>query len=607
MDRVNKNDALVDLTDPGIVSPIYDFSGDKKKENGGRGGDETAVIMPTNTIEQNESGRGIVSPIFDFEAHKQTNTTDTAKLSADQDPNQIEISLEDGAAPPSEEVLDRASNFFVEHNENYTVTWAEAAHKISDAESDPSKPPVAGFNQPYITWRLRRIIESIWFRVLTLLLILADIVIVIVDLLLADRQPSLEVIDMVISIYFVIEVSIRLFVLKPIGFFAHWYNVLDLVVIITTFIISVVTVSGMSWAEGLTLFTAIRFVRIVRLVRVYTEKKNLETAARQLVSQNKRRYQQDGFDLDLTYVTNRVIATSFPSSGWWASYRNPIEKVANFLNTKHEGRYKVFNLCSEKTYNTTFFHDRVEQVMIDDHNVPNLQQMLDFADSVRHWLGDHPDNVIVVHCKGGKGRTGTMICVWLIESGVFSSAASSLDYFGNRRTDTNVSKKFQGVETPSQSRYVGYYESMKNNGRVLAESVPRKLTQVIITGIMYVGTGDGSDFWMDIDQGRRNTVFTAVFGTQKNCSTSYNATTDTLTITVINSPILKGDTRVLFQTSSSSVPKNYEKCPFYFWFHTGFIQNNELLLSRDQLDNPHKSKTWDCFRESFSVKLLFDS
>ena len=33
------------------------------------------------------------------------------------------------------------------------------------------------------------------------------------------------------------------------------------------------------------------------------------------------RYQQDGFDLDLTYVTNRVIATSFPSTGLWSLYR----------------------------------------------------------------------------------------------------------------------------------------------------------------------------------------------------------------------------------------------------------------------------------------------
>ena len=95
-----------------------------------------------------------------------------------------------------------------------------------------------------------------------------------------------------------------------------------------------------------------------------------------MVSQKKidppwfARYQQDGFDLDLTYVTNRVIATSFPSTGVWSLYRffvqcttihaclsiqmlplligssnpsfllrNPIEKVAAFLETKHKDRF----------------------------------------------------------------------------------------------------------------------------------------------------------------------------------------------------------------------------------------------------------------------------
>ena len=69
------------------------------------------------------------------------------------------------------------------------------------------------------------------------------------------------------------------------------------------------------------------------------------------------------------------------------------------------------------------------------------------------WLSEDPHNTIAVHCKGGKGRTGTMICILLVELGVFDSAHTSLEYFGQRRTDKNVSSRFQGVETASQIRY----------------------------------------------------------------------------------------------------------------------------------------------------------
>ena len=47
-----------------------------------------------------------------------------------------------------------------------------------------------------------------------------------------------------------------------------------------------------------------------------------------------------------------------------------------------------------------------------------------------------------------------------------------------------VSKKFQGVETPSQSRYVGYYEWVKNHDRQLPPEVPVRLTEIKVRGLI---------------------------------------------------------------------------------------------------------------------------
>merc|ERR550519_991568 len=151
---------------------------------------------------------------------------------------------------------------------------------------------------------------------------------------------------------------------------------------------------------------------------------------------------------------------SFPSSGKHKMYRNPISEVVRFLDTKHKDHYKVYNKCSERSYDPTVFHNRVERILIDDHNVPRLSQLLYFCHNVREWMELDPNNIIAVHCKGGKGRTGTAICSWLIANGQCEQARQSLEFFGFRRTDYNVGRTYQGVQTPSQSRYVGYVEKI---------------------------------------------------------------------------------------------------------------------------------------------------
>jgi hypothetical protein len=50
---------------------------------------------------------------------------------------------------------------------------------------------------------------------------------------------------------------------------------------------------------------------------------------RKLVSGKRRRYVDDDFSLDLTYIVpNRIIAMSYPSSGFESLYRNSIDKVS---------------------------------------------------------------------------------------------------------------------------------------------------------------------------------------------------------------------------------------------------------------------------------------
>ena len=66
---------------------------------------------------------------------------------------------------------------------------------------------------------------------------------------------------------------------------------------------------------------------------------------REKVGGPKNRYKEDGFNLDLTYITPRLIAMAFPASGIEKIYRNSIDDIREFLEKNHgPGEYLIMNL-----------------------------------------------------------------------------------------------------------------------------------------------------------------------------------------------------------------------------------------------------------------------
>ena len=168
---------------------------------------------------------------------------------------------------------------------------------------------------------------------------------------------------------------------------------------------------------------------------------------RALVSKKKKRLQEEGFDLDLTYVTRNIIAMGFPSSGLEGLYRNKASDVVSFFKTKHGSGVWVFNLCSERSYEPSLFEGQVSRYPFDDHNPPPLSIIEPFCKEASAWLAKDDDNVVAIHCKAGKGRTGVMIAALLLYMGSWPTARDALKFYGQMRTHNS-----KGVTIPSQVR-----------------------------------------------------------------------------------------------------------------------------------------------------------
>ncbi|KAE8981456.1 hypothetical protein PR003_g24781 [Phytophthora rubi] len=179
---------------------------------------------------------------------------------------------------------------------------------------------------------------------------------------------------------------------------------------------------------------------------------------RALVSQNKRRFQQDGFDLDLGYVHPRIIVMGYPAVGVEFLFRNPRSEVLQFLDERHGGDYFVFNFCDEpnRCYSPSIFEGRAKSFPIEDHNVPTFQMMIEFCEEAAAWLDANEKHIVALHCKAGKGRAGMMACMLLLRMGFAATATDAIDRYNRERVHDR-----RGLTVVSQKKWVNYYAALR--------------------------------------------------------------------------------------------------------------------------------------------------
>lgn len=299
---------------------------------------------------------------------------------------------------------------------------------------------------------------------------------------------------------------------------------------------------------------------------------------------------EDGRELDLTYVTERIIAVSFPTGCSEESYLHSLQEVTRMLRSKHGDNYLVLNL-SEKRYDLARLNRKVLDVGWPELHAPPLDKVCAICKAQESWLQGHPHHVVVIHCRGGKGRIGVVIASYMHFTNVFASADQALDRFAMKKYyDDKVSALMQ----PSQKRYVQFLSGLLS-GTVKMNASPLFLHFVILHGTPNFDTGGVCRPFLKLYQAMQPVYTSGIYNVgPENPSRIY--------IAIEPAQLLKGDVMV------KCYHKKYRSATrdviFRLQFHTGAVQGCSLVFGKQDLDSACQD---DRFPASGKIELVFSA
>ncbi|XP_077435243.1 tensin 1b isoform X9 [Vanacampus margaritifer] len=316
--------------------------------------------------------------------------------------------------------------------------------------------------------------------------------------------------------------------------------------------------------------------------------KSMESRRRPSRSTSLLQSLEENYQLDLLYITERIISVSFPGGAEEPSYAANLREVASMLRSKHGHNYLLFNL-SEKRYDINELHSKVLDFGWPDHHAPALDKICSICKAMDTWLSADSHNVVVVHNKGNRGRTGVVVAAYMHYSNISASADQALDRFAMKRF---YEDKVLPVGQPSQRRYVEYFSGLLS-GHIKINNKPLFLHHVILHGIPNFESKGGCRPFLKIYQAMQPVYTSGIYNVQGDSQTS-------ICITIEPGLLLKGD--ILLKCYHKRYRGPCRDVVFRVQFHTCAVHDLGIVFGKDELDETFKDER---FPEYGKVEFIF--
>jgi phosphatidylinositol-3,4,5-trisphosphate 3-phosphatase/dual-specificity protein phosphatase PTEN len=202
--------------------------------------------------------------------------------------------------------------------------------------------------------------------------------------------------------------------------------------------------------------------------------------------------------------------------------------------------------------------------------------MYELCKDASDWIQKDPKNIVAIHCKAGKGRTGLMISCLLLYMNMCKTYSEALELFGTQRTSNG-----KGVTIPSQKRYVEYFSQFLQNFKLEPlkfqfQGIPLVLTNIRISTVPRVTKDKGCDLYVEI----RDVKGRKIYDSRKTVKPKHSKDEDYIDIPCVAS--IRGDVKLFFYHAEEFSRRN--PLVFQLWLNTSFIEENYLKLSKSQID-----------------------